>query len=148
MSIDLLPVSRTSVPIFEVLEERVLEAFKSKNLAEISELVDERCIGIGILGTEYTKSDFLNNLYAVSTLSSYEIVSIKVVEEDGFAVVLTNWDGDMKVNDTAIKGRMRVTRTWVRHDKGWKMISFHITDARLVSAWENLRAGSEPSKTI
>ena len=138
MSPELLPVSLTSAPYFQSLEERLLEAFKNRNLDQISELIDDRCMGVGIHGKEYSKADFLEELYNSVNVSAFEVKSMKVIEEDGFAVILANWEVDMKLGNAIIRGRIRATRTWIRRPDGWKMISFHLTDARLASAWEDL----------
>jgi hypothetical protein len=116
----------------------MLMAFRARDVSEIETLVDDRCIGVGVTGTEYTKADFIRDHYGKIFVNSFDVIAIKVVEEESFAVVLADWEVDLVVDKSILQGRVRATRTWAKRRDGWKMISFHIADARLVTAWEQV----------
>ena len=133
-----LPKSRLSTSVFESFERRLLNAFLTRDVSDIEELVDERCIGVGVTRVEYTKTDFIRDHYGKVFVKSFDIVSIKVIEEDSFAIVLADWDVDLTVDKTIVQGRVRATRTWAKRPDGWKLVCFHISDARLATAWEQV----------
>jgi hypothetical protein len=138
MELDRLPLSTVKEAVFEALERRLLRAFESRDLSELERLVDDRCIGVGILGTQYSKADFIRDHYGKVCLKSFAVVSMRVVEEPTYAVVQADWEVDMTVDKSVFKGRVRATRTWVKRNPGWKMIGFHVSDARLATVWEQV----------
>jgi hypothetical protein len=95
---------------------------------------------VGILGSQYEKDAFIDAFKNSLTVRSLDLVSTRVVIEDSFAVVLSNWDVDIAFGHSVIDGRVRVTRTWVKRNSDWKILSFHFSDARLARTWEKLRS--------
>jgi hypothetical protein len=136
MQADSLP-SQTKAQI-EQLEALAVQAFRDQDMSVIDGLHDDLCVGVGLLGAEYSKAEFMS-AFAALTVESINVVSTKTVLENGFAVVLSNWDVNLTFGPAVIDGRARVTRTWVKRGNTWKIISFHFSDARLAKKWEQLR---------
>lgn len=145
MQSDSLPSQTHS--LIERLGNESVQAFRDHDFKTMDDLHDTHCMGVGILGAQYAKSAFIKAFKESLRVHSLDVVSTRIVVEDSFAVVLSNWDVNISVGPSVIEGRVRVTRTWVKRPHGWKVICFHLSDARLATAWEKLKSGKEPGSS-
>lgn len=126
----------------ETLERKAVDAFRDHDFRLMEEMHDPQCIGVGILGAQYTKTEFIAAFRDKLNVRAIDLVSTKIVLENSFAVVLSNWDVNIEFGHAMIAGRVRVTRTWVKRASEWKIISFHFSDARLATTWEKLKSAN------
>jgi hypothetical protein len=135
------PLPSQTYVLLEQLENRAVQAFRDHDFQLMEELHDERCLGVGILGSQYVKTEFIKAFKASLNVHSLALLSTDIVVEEAFGVVLSNWDVNISFGPSVIQGRVRVTRTWVKRPEGWKIISFHFSDARLATTWEKIKSG-------
>ncbi|HEY0181015.1 MAG TPA: nuclear transport factor 2 family protein [Dokdonella sp.] len=108
----------------ERLEERLRVAMLASDVAELDALIDDRLLFIGPDGRLYRKNDDLD-LYrsGAQRLTRVDLEDVAVERHGSTAVtvVLANLAGEF--NGRAFEGRSRYTRTWVRGEHGWKIVS-------------------------
>ncbi len=135
MHSETLPVS-PSTSLFEGLEHRLLNAFKNRDIKTVEALVDSKCFGVGVGGREYSRKDFIQDMFADVVVRTFAVTEVRATIEKGFCTALANWEVDMSIDAFILKGSARVTRTWVERNDGWKLLSFHMSDARLANSWD------------
>jgi len=106
------------------LEERLRTAMLTSDVSKLDALIDDRLCFIGPDGGLYSKADDLE-LYRSGaqrlTRINFEDVLVEQHGSTAITVVLANLAGTLR--GEAFEGRFRYTRTWVRGDLGWKIVS-------------------------
>lgn len=106
------------------LEERLRTAMLMSDVSELDALIDDRLCFIGPDGGLYGKADDLE-LYRSGTQRITHIgIEDLLIEQHGstaITVVLADLVGTL--DGQAFEGRFRYTRTWVRGELDWKIVS-------------------------
>lgn len=106
------------------LEERLRTAMLAGDVPELDALIDDRLCFVGPDGGLYGKADDLE-LYRSGAQKlariDFEDVLIEQYGSTAIAVVLADLAGVL--GGQVFEGRFRYTRTWVRGDLGWKIVS-------------------------
>lgn len=116
------------------LEERLRTAMLTSNVSELDALIDDRLCFIGPDGEVYGKADDLESYRSGAkrlTRIDIEDVLIEQYGSTAITVVLANLAGIL--SGQAFQGRFRYTRTWVRGDLGWTIVSGSVCGVRALS---------------
>lgn len=125
MSINTIPM-RTEMDPTEIrqMEERLRTAMLTSNVADLEALIDDQLLFVGPDGGVYHKADDLElHRSGAEQLTRVDLEEI-LIERHGstaIAVVLATVAGQFKGD--AFAGRYRYTRTWMRGDKGWRIVA-------------------------
>ena len=110
------------------LEDRLIEAMKNSNAAELDVLIDDDLLFTGHDGRRYTKQDDLEahrsgniEIYSIETSEQ----EIKIEGDVAIVSVLKNISGSF-FGETQV-GIFRFTRVWKLKEGGWKIIAAHST---------------------
>lgn len=110
------------------LENRLIEAMKNSNAAELDVLIDDDLLFTGHDGRRYTKQDDLEahrsgniEIYSIETSEQ----EIKIEGDVAIVSVLKNISGSF-FGETQV-GIFRFTRVWKLKEGGWKIIAAHST---------------------
>ena len=106
------------------LEERLRTAMLTSDVSELDALIDDRLCFIGPDGGLYGKADDLELYRSGTQQITYIGIEDLLIEQHGstaITVVLANLAGTL--NGQAFEGRFRYTRTWVRGELDWKIVS-------------------------
>ena len=109
-------------------ENRLIEAMKASNVAELDALIDDELLFTGHDGRRYTKQDDLEShrsgnieIYSIETSEQ----AIKITDDVAIVSVLKNISGSF-FGETQV-GIFRFTRVWKLKEGGWKIIAAHST---------------------
>lgn len=127
------------VSFFEKLEQAVLDASRSNDPVDMGAYLDEKFIGVGVIGGIFNKTEFLARVGSITVVHDSEIIKTRVVSEGDFAVVIADWRVKMHHDSSILDGLIRVSRTWVRRPNGWKILNFHVSDARMGAKWADIQ---------
>ncbi len=110
------------------LENRLIDAMKNSNAAELDVLIDDDLLFTGHDGRRYTKQDDLEahrsgniEIYSIETSEQ----AIKIEGDVAIVSVLKNISGSF-FGETQV-GIFRFTRVWKLKEGGWKIIAAHST---------------------
>lgn len=106
------------------VEERLRNAILSSDVTELDALIDDRLLFIGPDGGVYSKADDLElHRSSKERLTRFDLkeVLIELHGSTAIAVVRANLAGSFK--GEAFEGDYRYTRTWLRGDRGWRIIA-------------------------
>lgn len=109
-------------------ENRLIEAMKTSNVAELDALIDDDLLFTGHDGRHYSKQDDIEahrsgNVEIYSIETSEQV--IKIVDDVAVVSVLKNISGSF-FGETQV-GIFRFTRVWKLKDGNWKIIAAHST---------------------
>lgn len=124
---------------FEKFEQAVLEASRSNDPVDMAAYLDEKFVGVGVIGSVFDKAEFLARVGSNTVVHDSEIIKVRVINEGDFAVVIADWKVKMNHDSSILDGLIRVSRTWVRRPNGWKILNFHISDARMGAKWVDIQ---------
>ena len=120
---------------FTNLETLFLLALKSKDHAAAAEMVDDRFIGVGVLGLPYNKELLLDLIQTTGNFEILDLMDVTVIRESGFAVTISEVNAKYWFNRVYTSGLIRITRVWVERPAGWKMLSYQCVEAQKGESW-------------
>ncbi|RYZ76296.1 MAG: nuclear transport factor 2 family protein [Proteobacteria bacterium] len=134
---EILPHSQLTLSyVIRLHEEAFLKALLERDEAKIIDMLDVRFCGIGVYGALYNRSEFIQESFRKTSFRDVRLHSIRVTDEGNFANSITEVKVDVTLGHSIINGALVISRTWVQRGDTWKMLSFHLTDSRLGSAWK------------
>lgn len=145
----LLPQTQMASPkeFFLNLESVLKTALMSKDMNLLESLLDDRFRAVGMTALVHSKEQMITEVRERASYRHMEIVDISVIEEDGFAVVMTDWNLNVTYQRIHFDGLLRVSKVWIKRPKGWKILSYQVADARKSEAWrEALAAVAKPNR--
>jgi ketosteroid isomerase-like protein len=105
-------------------EERLRDAMLTSDLTALDALIDDQLLFVAPTGVVIRKIDDLalhrSGAQRFTRLDLDEVF-VSVHETTAITVVLASLAGSS--NGTAFEGRFRYTRTWVRGEKGWRVVA-------------------------
>jgi hypothetical protein len=111
-------------------ERRLQRAQLESDVEALDELIDDRLVFTGPDGKHYTKQDDLRvhrSGQQSMTRVDEEDLTVLVVGDTGVTWFLGTLQGTMAGDH--FRARVRYTRTWVRADRGWRLIAAHVSAA-------------------
>ncbi|AEV83201.1 hypothetical protein ACWT_2181 [Actinoplanes sp. SE50] len=112
-----------------IAEQRLQEAQRNGDVAELDRLLDDRLVAIGPDGTRFSKADDLEGYRSggsvVDELTQESLESL-VVGTTGVTFVVCRVTG--RFGGVPLTARLRYTRTWAfGADVGWRIVAAQLT---------------------
>jgi ketosteroid isomerase-like protein len=110
------------------------------NIERFTNLIADNFIGVLMDGAVVNRLSFLQCILDGHRRMKSVVVSNKFIEIQGsVAVVVCDQMVEAEFNGVPFNGAARATRVWVKIASVWKLMSFHTSDIRKLSKWDDLK---------
>ncbi len=122
---------RTDILTLEVV---LMQAFADGDQTVLASLIDEECVGFGVFGDLYSRTRLVSDRRCFA-LSASTLLSLETKLYGEVAVTLSEWNVNLETEGAFIHGPVRISRVWNLRGNCWKLVAFHVSDARLGKKW-------------